>query len=106
MIATVVLMVSNSSREPGSFDENERSSTDPRKTRIANLSEAYSLTDRETEILHLIAEGRNNVQIAQDLFISDGTARAHLHHIYRKLDVHSRKELNALIEEKDVGRLS
>lgn len=67
------------------------------RTRIDDLSSSYQLTQREIEVLHLIAEGKSNRGIAQDMFIAEGTVKAHVQHIYQKLDVHSRKELLLLL---------
>ena len=53
------------------------------------------LSDREMEILALIAEGCPNKEIASRLFISSGTVRTHLMHIYEKLHVHCRTEAAA-----------
>ena len=49
-----------------------------------------SLTRREREILGLVAQGRSNAEIAAGLWISPGTVRIHLQHIYEKLGVRSR----------------
>ena len=49
-----------------------------------------ALTPREHEVLLLVAEGLTNGEIAQRLWISPGTVRRHLEHIYEKLDVHTR----------------
>jgi DNA-binding NarL/FixJ family response regulator len=53
------------------------------------------LSDREMEILALIAEGCPNKEIASRLLISSGTVRTHLMHIYEKLHVHCRTEAAA-----------
>ena len=53
------------------------------------------LSDREMEILALIAEGCPNKEIASRLFISTATVRTHLMHIYEKLHVHCRTEAAA-----------
>ena len=53
------------------------------------------LSDREMEILALVAEGCPNKEIAARLFISSGTVRTHLMHIYEKLHVHCRTEAAA-----------
>ncbi|MCH7662720.1 MAG: response regulator transcription factor [Chloroflexi bacterium] len=50
------------------------------------------LSDRETEVLHHLAQGRTNKDIAQTLFLSVRTVESHLRGIYRKLDVGSRTE--------------
>lgn len=48
------------------------------------------LTDRETEVLTLVAKGLQNAQIAAKLYISEGTVKRHLTNIYEKLEVRSR----------------
>ena len=52
--------------------------------------EVASLTRRENEILELAAEGHSNAEIAASLWISPGTVRIHLQHVYKKLGVQSR----------------
>jgi DNA-binding NarL/FixJ family response regulator len=51
------------------------------------------LTERELEIVHLIEQGLRNKEIAQQLFLSEGTIKVHLHHIYTKLSVTNRLAL-------------
>jgi DNA-binding NarL/FixJ family response regulator len=48
------------------------------------------LTTREVEVLRLVAQGRSNRSIADDLSISEKTVRNHVEHIYSKLAVSSR----------------
>jgi DNA-binding NarL/FixJ family response regulator len=48
------------------------------------------LTEREVEVLRLVAEGRTDAQVADRLFISSRTVGKHLQSIYRKLQVSSR----------------
>lgn len=48
------------------------------------------LTDRETEVLELVAHGLRNAEIAKSLYISEGTVKRHLTNVYLKLDVGSR----------------
>jgi LuxR family maltose regulon positive regulatory protein len=50
------------------------------------------LSQRELEVLHLLALGRTNQEIAQQLVVASGTVKAHLANIYRKLDVANRTE--------------
>jgi len=50
------------------------------------------LSDRENEVLQLLADGLLYKEIAERLFISHGTVRQHLHNIYEKLHVHNRTE--------------
>lgn len=51
------------------------------------------LTPRELQILRMVAEGMRNKEIAQELEISEGTVKIHLHNIYEKVDLDSRVEL-------------
>jgi DNA-binding CsgD family transcriptional regulator len=48
------------------------------------------LTDREREVLELVAAGKTNAEIAETIWIAPGTVRKHLENIYEKLGVHSR----------------
>lgn len=48
------------------------------------------LSARENQVLDLVAGGASNVEIAERLWISPGTVRKHLEHIYLKLEVGSR----------------
>ncbi len=53
----------------------------------------HDLTDREKDICHLLAEGRNNKEIAHVLFLSEGTIKNHMTHILDKLDLRDRTQL-------------
>ncbi|MDQ6648573.1 MAG: response regulator transcription factor [Actinomycetota bacterium] len=50
------------------------------------------LTDREMEVLKLVAKGLNNRDIAKELFISENTVKNHIRNILEKLQLHSRME--------------
>jgi predicted ATPase/DNA-binding CsgD family transcriptional regulator len=54
-----------------------------------------SLTPTEHKVAELVAEGLTNPQIGERMFISKATVKAHLAHIFNKLDVHTRAELAA-----------
>ena len=59
------------------------------------------LTDREREILALIAQGKNNQTIARELFLSPKTIANHVSNIFSKLQVADRSE--AIIRARDAG---
>lgn len=59
------------------------------------------LTDREEEILGLIANGRSNLEIARRLVVSDKTVRNHIANIFAKLGVPDRSQ--AIIRARDAG---
>jgi DNA-binding NarL/FixJ family response regulator len=48
------------------------------------------LTEREAEVLELIARGRANKRIARELFVALSTVKTHVNNLYRKLNVSSR----------------
>lgn len=50
------------------------------------------LSEREVEVLALLASGRTNSEIAGDLFVAHGTVKAHVANIYRKLGASNRAE--------------
>ena len=56
----------------------------------------------ELEVLHLIAEGLSNDAIAGKLYLSTGTVKVHLKHIYGKLDVNSRTQAVVRLRESNL----
>jgi DNA-binding NarL/FixJ family response regulator len=62
------------------------------------------LTDREVEILRLVAQGRSNRDIAAELIIAEKTARNHVERVYAKLGVNNRTQASlAAIDRGLVG---
>jgi LuxR family maltose regulon positive regulatory protein len=61
------------------------------------------LSERELEVLGLIAAGLSNREIAQELYIAVGTVKRHTNHIYGKLGVHSRTQ--AVARARELGLL-
>jgi LuxR family maltose regulon positive regulatory protein len=57
------------------------------------------LSERELEVLQLIAAGKSNRRIASELFVSVGTVKTHINNLYRKLDAHSRTQAVARARE-------
>lgn len=72
------------------------------KRKCAAVADTFLLSRKETEVLFLLAKGRNSAAIQEALYISAGTANTHMRHIYRKLDVHSQHELINLVESMEV----
>jgi DNA-binding NarL/FixJ family response regulator len=63
----------------------------------------YSLTQRENDILAQLAEGRSNREIAQSLFLSEKTVKAHLAAVFRKLGVTNRTQAAMMAVQMGVG---
>jgi LuxR family maltose regulon positive regulatory protein len=64
-----------------------------------SLSLVEPLTERELEVLRLIAAGRSNAQIAQALVVAVSTVKAHVNHLFSKLAVTSRTQAIARAQE-------
>jgi DNA-binding NarL/FixJ family response regulator len=71
----------------GKVIEAYRSTGIPRAQQQAKLAE---LTERELDVLRLIGRGASNTEIAGQLFISEGTVKSHIGHIFTKLDLRDR----------------
>jgi len=67
--------------------------------RCNNVAITHSLSQRETEVLELLARGRSLQAIADTLNIAYSTVKTHTDRIYSKTEVHSRQELISLLEE-------
>lgn len=64
-----------------------------------------SLTEREVEILRLLATGKGNRELARELLVSEATVKSHLSHIYTKLGVDTRAgAVAAAIERRIIRR--
>ena len=68
-------------KAPGAIDEEEG---------------PLSLTEREREVMNLLAQGRSNQSIAEELVVSPKTVKNHVNHIYGKLGAKSRAEATAI----------
>lgn len=66
----------------------------------------YGLTRREEELLCLLVAGRTNREIGEELTISIGTVKTHVHHIYEKVGVSSREELRDRMQTETIGAKS
>ncbi len=61
--------------------------------RCASLKKQYGLTDRETDMVRFISQGRTRSYISHTLFISENTVKSYWRNVYQKLDIHSKQEL-------------
>lgn len=62
------------------------------------LAQRYGLSERELQVMMLLAQGRNSAYIQKQLFVSASTVSSHRQHVYQKLDIHSQQELIDLVE--------
>ena len=72
------------------------------RMKCETVANTFLLSRRETEVMFLLAKGHNSAYIQEKLYISEGTAKTHIRHIYRKLDVHTQQELMRLVESIEV----
>lgn len=85
---------SNFASEEGADPGARRETADGK---AARLFEEAGITEREQEVLRLIAEGNSYKATADQLHITEGTVQSHIKRIYGKLNVHSRQELIDLL---------
>lgn len=87
------------------------SQTDDERERISDhiaqchkrLAGQYVLSPRETDVFLLLAQGRSRPYISNELYLSDGTVKTHISHIYKKFGVHTREELLTIVHNA-IGR--
>jgi DNA-binding CsgD family transcriptional regulator len=65
---------------------------------LAASFEKYGISPRESDIIRLIAEGKTNREISDELFISLQTVKDHVHRIFRKTGVKNRVQLTNLFQ--------
>lgn len=86
------------------YNENDIASNTGNNSSIEEFPEAqyskfyrfckeYQLTSREEDIFFLLLENKNNQEISNELVISIGTAKTHVHNIFQKIDVTKRQQL-------------
>ena len=70
-----------------------------RRPRRAQTARFEGLTDRERDVLRLMAQGFANAEIAEQLFISEATVKTHVSHVFSKLEVRDRSQAIVLAYE-------
>jgi LuxR family maltose regulon positive regulatory protein len=85
------------------FPSAEPEQREPSKSQAPETELIEPLSERELEVLQLIAEGLTNREIASRLFLSLNTVKAHTRNVYGKLDVHNRTQ--AVVRARALGVL-
>ena len=67
---------------------------------VVTPSSSAALTDRQFEVLKLVAAGRSNKEIARSLFIAEGTVKVHITAAFRALGVHNRVSAAAALQNQ------
>lgn len=70
------------------------------RRRCDELSEQFLLSAREKEVLLILAKGHNASFIQEQLCVSKSTAKTHINHIYKKMDIHTQQELLKMVEDR------
>ena len=89
--------------EDGSRKASAPEPIDPIEQNCQHLAAEHRLSQRQTEVLVLLAHGYDIRAIAKKLFVSENTVRTHAKKIYAALDVHSKQEIIELTNEMRSG---
>ena len=73
---------------------------DPIAQACAVIAKKYALSEREGEVLDLLARGNTRMSIAEKLIISENTVRVHVKNIYAKLHLHSKQQLIDMVDKR------
>lgn len=76
----------------------ERAHATPFKDQCRLAALDAGLSDRESEVMAMVAKGRSSQRVADDLGVSLSTVNSHVYHIYQKMGVHSRQQMLDRIE--------
>jgi DNA-binding NarL/FixJ family response regulator len=68
--------------------------------RLADSIACEVLTERETDVLHLVSKGQSNKAVARELDIGMGTVKTHLKALFQKLGAHNRTEVAAVAQRR------
>lgn len=101
LIVALVFFFRSESSHPSLGESDPSETSEQAATLLAQNVAWETLTPREQEIAQLIARGYDRKLIAETIVVSQETVKTHTKHIYQKLDVHSRRELIALLNREN-----
>lgn len=84
---------------PGEMDE----SSDDFERACMLVCRRYRLTAREKEVFSLLAQGASRAEISEDLTLAKETVKTHVRNIYRKMGVHSQRDVTSIITSEQSG---
>ncbi|WP_165061850.1 LuxR family transcriptional regulator [Adlercreutzia sp. ZJ154] len=90
----------NSSNETAAASKKPQRQKGSFYKRCTQIADQYLLSRRETEVLFLLAKGHKAVFIEEKLCVSKSTAKTHINHIYKKLNIHTQQELLTMVEDR------
>ncbi len=96
IVATLLVMLRYISANERSVVEASHKTS--RHEALEAIAQAHRLTPREVDVASLVLQGHSLKMIAKLLYISDGTVQTHMKNLYRKLGLHSKQELIALVD--------
>ena len=92
-----VKVISVAASQPTSL----RDLDEEKRERLSDLIVSHGLTAREAEVFALLVDDLDAATIAQRLSVSNATVHTHISHVYTKFGVHSRKELERVVQAKE-----
>lgn len=98
LVALLVTIVTSLARERREGAPDPSQSAAAMTTRLEDFARAQGLSQRETEVFLLLAQGRGEAHISSELSISPNTVKYHRQNIYQKLSCSSREELLDLVQ--------
>ena len=82
--------------------EEKRAAAESGEETLLRISRECGLSDRELEIARLLCKGKNNNDIASDLFVSPNTVKVHTSNLYRKLGVKNRVQAVQVLRGEEI----
>jgi DNA-binding CsgD family transcriptional regulator len=80
-----------------------RAQEDEEESRHVAFALRHRLSPRETQVLRLLLSGNKRIEIEREYALSEGTVKTHISNIYKKLDVHSKRDLLARYSQFNEG---
>lgn len=92
---------SSTNSTPPSTTPSSTNSITPSATlnaRCDYVRQHFGLTERETDMVRLLAHGRSKTSISKELFISENTVKSYTRNVYSKLNIHSKQQLLDILD--------